>query len=69
MSLKSNHKFNLLGLCIGAAVQAEAVAHAEHQGAGALHQDADVAQRSHQHGQAPGGQVRAEGGQQETVRR
>ena len=37
------------------------MAHAEHQGAGALHQDADVAQRSHQHGQVDRHQAAAGG--------
>ena len=47
------------GIRVRAPLQAEVVEHAEYQGSGAVHQDAVVAQRPGQHGQAAGHQKAA----------
>jgi hypothetical protein len=52
------------GLGERASVEAEALAHAEHQGQGALHPDATVAERRAQHRPPAGAEERAPGGEQ-----
>ena len=56
------------GIRVRAPLQAEVVEHAEYQGSGAVHQDAVVAQRPGQHGQAAGGQEREAGGTEAATR-